>query len=64
MLRIAEDGKVLYANEASEPVLRLWDCEPQQRVPESFRGLIGKVLSAGKLAEVEVNAGRKPIRSC
>jgi PAS domain S-box-containing protein len=57
MLRIAEDGKVLYANEASEPVLRLWDCEPQQKVPESFRGLIGKVLSAGKMAEIEVECG-------
>src|SRR5262249_7585288 len=52
MLRIAADGNILYANEASAPVLRRWDCQAQEIVPEPFRGLIGKVLTSGTVAEV------------
>jgi two-component system sensor histidine kinase/response regulator len=55
MLRIAADGSILYANEASGPVLRLWQCHVLEKVPDDWRERIAHVLKTGIAAEVEVD---------
>jgi PAS domain S-box-containing protein len=57
MLRIAQNGTVLYANEASEPVLRHWGCHAGEEVPDEFLQEIGRVLASGNAAEVELECG-------
>jgi PAS domain S-box-containing protein len=57
MLRIGHDGTVLYANEASEPVLRHWGCDVRERVPDHIHQDIERVLTSGNPAEVEVECG-------
>ncbi|HEX4150254.1 MAG TPA: PAS domain S-box protein, partial [Pirellulales bacterium] len=57
MLRISRRGEVLYANEASEPVLRHWGCDVHEEVPDDFQQEISRVLESGSAVEVELECG-------
>ncbi len=53
VLRISEDGTILYANGASDVVLETWQCRIGERLPEScIRRAIGAIRS-GKLSKFE-----------
>ena len=56
VLRVARDGTILYANEASLPLLDVWGCQQGQPLPDNRRKLTLDVLGSGssKDAEVEV----------
>ena len=54
VLRIAKDGTILYANEASRPCLNSWKCEQGQCMPNDWVQYVSEVLDSGKPKEVEV----------
>jgi signal transduction histidine kinase len=58
VLRVAADGTLLYANNASEPLLTLWDCWPGQRLPARWWTLLQGTLN-GANSEVEVECGQR-----
>ncbi len=55
VLRIARDGTVLYANQASLPLLSEWGCQIGQRSPEHCYKFVLEALSSGssKVTELE-----------
>ncbi|MDY7041804.1 MAG: GAF domain-containing protein, partial [Chloroflexota bacterium] len=54
VLRVAENGTLLYANEASRPLLRAWGCQVHQALPDYWREFTLNVLSSGVKEETEV----------
>jgi len=63
VLRIAQNGKILYANQSSEPILTAWDRNMGQNIPEEWRAQIASVLESGETKEAELNWQEK-IFSC
>jgi len=59
VLRVSREGSLLYANEASLPLLEAWRCGVGQAIPERWRGVVGEVLGSGRGQASEVGcAGR------
>ena len=59
VLRVAKDGTLLYANEASRLFLDEWNCKPGQVVPENWQQTITEVFESGSYRRVETeHAGR------
>ncbi len=54
VLRIAQDGTILYANEGSAPVLAAWATQVGQKLPDTWRQPIADVLSSGESRTIEV----------
>ncbi len=54
VLRIAEEGTVLYGNAASLPVLKSWGCGAGQPIPGNWQRLIRRALSCGQVEQVEM----------
>ena len=54
MLRVARDGAVLYANEASSPLLNIWGCREGQPFPDDWREFTLDVLSTGSRRDAQV----------
>ncbi len=56
VLRITQDGTVIYANKASSPLLSVWGCQMGQSLPDTWHKLALDVLisGSGKAVEVEV----------
>jgi len=48
VMRAARDGTILYANVASEFLLKFWGCSRGGRLPEEWRRLVTQVLSTGE----------------
>jgi len=61
VLRVAEDGLVLYANEASRGLLSSWGCEEGQRLPDEWREVASDVSSSGLSGEAEVEVEDRTI---
>ena len=59
VLRVDGSGVILYANQASGPVLRLWDREAGQKVPSSWQAMIASALQTGQNLENEMACGEK-----
>lgn len=57
VLRIAGNGLVLYANQASSDLLTFWDCAVGARVPAAVRDMISEVLRCGESRQMEVRCG-------
>lgn len=57
ILRVSENGTLLYANAASESLLQTWDCNVGQALPEPWRGVVLETLEPGVLREHEVQCG-------
>ena len=55
VMKIARDGTVLFANQASDPVLIEWDCEVGAKVPANIRKNVTQILDSGMtdVSEVE-----------
>ncbi len=59
VLRISTDGTVLYANEASLPLLDTWGCQIGQRLPERWYELAMEAFSSDSHRQAEAeSAGR------
>ncbi|MES9945251.1 MAG: ATP-binding protein [Candidatus Thiodiazotropha sp.] len=55
VLRVNDRGVIVYANEASEPLLTYWDCERGQTLPLYWRNLVASVLNDGVNKVYEIN---------
>ncbi|MCG7875829.1 MAG: ATP-binding protein [Candidatus Thiodiazotropha taylori] len=55
VLRINDKGVIVYANDASEPLLTYWDCERGQTLPLYWRNLVASVLKEGVNKVYEIN---------
>lgn len=59
VLRIARNGVLLYANDASGSLLAEWNCQEGKIVPENWRQTVSEVFTTGSSKRVEVeHAGR------
>jgi PAS domain S-box-containing protein len=58
VLRIAPDGAILYANDASEQLLAIWNAQIGQVVPDDYRMQIEEVAKSGQKKEIEVRCGQ------
>jgi PAS domain S-box-containing protein len=55
VVRINSRGVIMYANIASEPLLRYWGCEQGQTLPLYWRNLVFQALQDGINREYEIN---------
>ncbi len=58
VLRIGTDGKVLYANDSSQPLLETWATARGSRVPSSVAETVDTVFAAKASRELEVDCHR------
>jgi len=60
VLRISEDGKIMYANDASSPVLRTWRVQEGQLLPELWCKRVEDIAgsSSSETYELECDDGR------
>ncbi len=54
VLRITEDGTIIYANEASLPLLNVWGRQTGRPLPDDWRQLTLDAISSGLRKEAEV----------
>ncbi len=54
VLRISKDCRILYANDASSPVLKTWGVQKGQRLPEPWRKKIEEVCGSGNGSTFEL----------
>ena len=54
VLRITKDGKLLYANSASDSFLTEWNCHEGEIVPENWRQTVSEVFTTGSSKRVEI----------
>ena len=57
ILRVAQDGTLLYANAASHALLETWHCLPEKPIPEWWRNLVVRALASGQPHTTEVEIG-------
>lgn len=59
VLRIAEDGTIIYGNKAGSPILRQWQCKQGQQVPPDWLDAVSEVLSSRRTQEYELECEGK-----
>jgi PAS domain S-box-containing protein len=57
VLRVAIDGRLQYANPASEELLRCWNCADGEMLPGSWPQIVAETLATGTLKEEELLCG-------
>jgi PAS domain S-box-containing protein len=56
VLRLSREGRILYANKASKPLLAIWRCEEGQTLPEPWHQLTLEGFRTNLLQQGEVQA--------
>jgi PAS domain S-box-containing protein len=59
VMRMNRDGVILYANEASAPILSYWKCGPEMMVPESMKKILQEVFESRDKYTSEIQIDRK-----
>jgi two-component system cell cycle sensor histidine kinase/response regulator CckA len=59
VLRMAKTGVLLYANDASGPLLTEWNCPVNHIVPDNCQKIISEAFASGKAQRVEMGHGDK-----
>ncbi len=59
VLQIAKDNTILYANDASQPLLRDWGRKIGQSLPEFWHELIAKAFNSTRSESMEVACGNR-----
>jgi len=54
VIRVAKDGTILYANDASRPCLKTWKCKTGQCLPDDWRQQICDAVDSGSAREIEL----------
>jgi PAS domain S-box-containing protein len=54
VLRVQNDGRVVYANKASRGLLEMWGCEVNGCLPENMKELLLAVLERGEYKSVDI----------
>ncbi len=57
VMRLSQAGEVVYANEASMPLLRHWQCGVGQPLPTKLRARVADAVKTTKVQEAEVEFG-------
>ena len=57
MLRVDADGKIVFANDASRPLLKSWKTRVGRSLPREWKTFIGERLGGGSRAQAEVVCG-------
>ena len=57
VLRVAQDGVILYANKMSSSLLDVWGCQVGERLPDDLCQLAVDILRSGSNQDVEVECG-------
>ena len=57
VLRIGQDGTIIYANDPSLPLLHAWGCEIGQPLRKDWQPLVSEALASGSTREVESDCG-------
>ncbi len=63
VMRISNNGKILFANDASDAVLKKWKTTTGSNVPNSFYKIVKETFSTGKRKEIDIEIDRT-IFSC
>lgn len=64
VLRIANDGRLLYANASSAPVLHIWDVGHGERLPDAVCALVSGTLRQGSQQEAKSPVASRPLPCC
>jgi len=59
VLRVEKNGRLIYANRASDPLLHEWGVEIGEELPSSVRDVVLEVISRNSPEELEVEAGER-----
>ncbi len=59
VLRVEKNGRLIYANRASDPLLHEWGVEIGEELPSSVKDVILKVISRSSPEKLEVEAGER-----
>src|SRR5574341_891387 len=54
VMRLTPDGKVLYANNASAPLLEFWKRQVDQPIPDELHKRVAEAFSSGLKKEIEI----------
>jgi len=64
VLRVQEDGTIIYANEGSSPLFSAWGCGMGGLLPEHLRRVVSDVLCSGMAKDIEVACGERVLSIC
>jgi len=53
VLRVAKDGIVLHGNQASQPLLNVWECQVGKLLPETWRKVVSNVFNSRSRNEAD-----------
>ncbi len=59
VIRIASDGTIIYANAASEPLLKSWQCQRYDLLPNELHEIVINTRQSGLTREIEWTVDRK-----
>ena len=59
VMRVTSDGSLVYANNASEPLISSWARGGDRKVPEEYLHAITDVWETGEKKEIEINEGSR-----
>jgi PAS domain S-box-containing protein len=59
VLRVGRDGTILYANQASLPLLSEWNCQAGQLLPEQWCGIVLDTLNSGSSKDTDIKCGER-----
>jgi PAS domain S-box-containing protein len=59
VLRVSKDGRVIYANVGSAPLLKTWGCQKGESLPDNWRSFISEVFSSPQCKEIEIVCDHK-----
>jgi hypothetical protein len=59
VLSVANDGTVLYSNEAGEPLLYEWGVRVGEKLPSTIGDLVQRVISRNSPEKMEVKVGKR-----
>ncbi len=59
VLRVQNDGQVIYANKASQELLEMWECELNGYLPIEFKDLVSKLIESGVNKNVDIPCNDK-----
>ena len=59
VLRISLEGTILYANDASQPLLNLWDTQVGQVLPDQWYQQLSNVIDSQEPHTIEVNCDQR-----
>jgi PAS domain S-box-containing protein/putative nucleotidyltransferase with HDIG domain len=59
ILRVVQDGKIIYANTASDALLRMWDSTVGGYLPPGWRERAAHAASSGAQTDVDIECGER-----